>query len=100
MSDNLGSREENSQKVHLLYKGQVQGVGFRWTFYTIAVRSGVKGFVRNLPDGSVEAGCEGNKYQIDSVISQVDEAMKHYIASCATKYSEAAGDLSDFSIAA
>lgn len=46
-------------------RGKVQGVGFRATAKAIADRLGLKGFVRNLPDGSVEICAQGDKTQLD-----------------------------------
>ena len=41
--------------------GRVQGVGFRWFAYDAARREGLLGFVRNLPDGSIETVVEGDR---------------------------------------
>jgi acylphosphatase len=45
--------------------GRVQGVGFRWFAWDAAMREGLSGFVRNLPDGSVEAVVEGDRDALD-----------------------------------
>jgi acylphosphatase len=49
----------------VLYKinihGRVQGVGFRWNAAREARSRGIKGFVKNLSDGSVYIEAEGEK---------------------------------------
>ncbi|SFN21642.1 acylphosphatase [Formivibrio citricus] len=44
--------------------GRVQGVGFRWSTCREARRLGVKGWVRNRDDGSVEIHAQGNAESI------------------------------------
>lgn len=51
----------------LVIAGRVQGVGFRVFTEAAAAREGVHGFVRNLPDGRVEAVVEGDQDAVDRV---------------------------------
>jgi acylphosphatase len=57
--------------VHILIKGDVQGVGFR--FYTIryADELNINGTVRNRYDGSVEIYAEGHENNINSFIEGI-----------------------------
>lgn len=55
-------------RAHLYLTGQVQGVFFRSSARSQAKLKGVRGWVKNLPDGRVEAVLEGNKGDVDSVI--------------------------------
>jgi len=48
-----------------LIGGRVQGVGFRMFAQESAMAEGVHGFVRNLPDGRVEAFVEGDQEAVD-----------------------------------
>ena len=52
--------------------GRVQGVGFRYFTQDAAIREGITGYVRNLPDGRVEAWVEGDE---DSV-TRVERAIR------------------------
>ena len=45
--------------------GRVQGVGFRYFSQEAAVREGVYGWVRNVPDGNVEIDAEGEAEAIE-----------------------------------
>jgi acylphosphatase len=58
----------NVKRVHLLVTGIVQGVSFRYYTLQQAVRCGVSGWVRNLPDGRVEAVAEGDEAGVDRLI--------------------------------
>ena len=45
-------------RAHLLVKGSVQGVNFRWFVHYTAKELGLNGWVKNMPDGTVEILCE------------------------------------------
>ena len=48
--------------------GFVQGVGFRRFVKKNALRLGLKGWVKNLPDGRVEALAQGSKENIEKLV--------------------------------
>jgi len=60
-------------RVHLFISGLVQGVFFRANTAQKAEQLGLNGWVRNLPDGKVEAVFEGEKEKIDKIIEWVKE---------------------------
>jgi acylphosphatase len=49
-------------------QGRVQGVGFRYAVARAARNRGVAGWVRNLPDGTVEAVFEGEPDAVESLV--------------------------------
>jgi acylphosphatase len=56
-----------------LISGRVQGVGFRYFAEAAAGREGLHGWVRNLPDGRVEASAEGEA----EAIERFERALRH-----------------------
>lgn len=56
-------------RARILLSGHVQGVAFRQHAVEAAQRLGVTGWVRNLPDGRVEALAEGDKVAVDSLVA-------------------------------
>lgn len=57
-----------SVRAHVLFFGKVQGVFFRDNTRRKAQTLGVSGWVRNLPDGSVEAVMEGDRVRVEELI--------------------------------
>ena len=56
-----------------LVRGRVQGVGFRYFTQAAAVRAGVRGWVRNNPDGTVEISASGD---VDAVARLEEEVRR------------------------
>ena len=64
---------------HIIFIGRVQGVGFRYTARTIAYRHQLTGFVRNLPDGTVEMLAQGHAEDVESCIADINDYFGQYI---------------------
>lgn len=67
---------------HIMIRGFVQGVGYRKWARKEAQKMGITGWIRNLPDGSVEALLQGPKetvgillatYKKGSFLSEIEE---------------------------
>lgn len=56
------------KRAHLIISGMVQGVWFRHNTNKVANKLGLKGFVRNLPNGNVEVAAEGDEDKLKELI--------------------------------
>ena len=56
---------------HFIFKGYVQGVGFRYKACYSARNLGIAGWVRNLDDGSVEMEAEGTVQEIETLMDML-----------------------------
>ncbi len=64
-------KNQNRVRAHVVAQGRVQGVGFRAFLQSQAVRRGLSGWVRNLPDGPVETEVEGPQVLVDEFLETV-----------------------------
>jgi len=55
-------------RTRIIIRGLVQGVLFRREITEVARRIGITGWVRNLPDGRVEAVAEGEKEMLEELV--------------------------------
>ena len=58
---------------HAIVQGRVQGVYYRAFVSRNAIHLGVTGYVRNLPDNSVEIFAEGEKVQLEKLIEYLQQ---------------------------
>lgn len=61
----------NYSTKYLIISGRVQGVGFRAFVQHQAQELGIKGWVRNRPDGKVEIVINGDQRNLDDIISKI-----------------------------
>lgn len=86
-------------RVHVFVSGRVQGVFFRHETRREAKMRGVKGWVRNLPDGRVEAVFEGE----EEAVKQLIEFCKRgppgaKVTGIEVKWEDYMGEFKDFEI--
>ena len=64
-----------------IFEGRVQGVGFRYEVKDIAKGFDVTGWVKNLPDGTVELLVTGEEDEVEEFLNEITEesAMAHNI---------------------
>ncbi|RZM28401.1 MAG: acylphosphatase [Pedobacter sp.] len=75
--------------VNIVLDGRVQGVGFRETTKYVADQSGIKGLVRNEPDGTLYIEAEGEQWELDSFIDWCNEGPDRAIVeTCSVKEGE------------
>ncbi len=82
----------------LIYRGTVQGVGFRWTTWRLASGFEVSGTVRNCADGSVEVVVEGREAEVQGFCAAVGERMAGYVRDVRVSESPATGEFAGFDI--
>lgn len=64
---------------HIIFKGSVQGVGFRFTAHRMAGRHQLTGYVRNLSDGTVEMLAQGSPQDIDDCIADIQRSLPGHV---------------------
>lgn len=86
-------------RAHIRVYGRVQGVFYRANTRNKARELGLKGYVRNLSDGSVEAVVEGDKDKVEKLLEwmRIGPPMAK-VDRVIVEYQEYKGDFKDFTI--
>lgn len=88
---------ENERR-QVLYRGLVQGVGFRYMACNIAQRYQVQGYVMNMPDRSVQLVVEGAADELDRFLAELAETMSGKIRDTIVELLPASGEFGEFRI--
>ncbi len=85
-------------RARVIFRGQVQGVGFRYTARHIAGSYAVMGYVENEPDGSVELIAEGERGEVEAFVGAVAREMAPYIRKQGVAWEVPTGEFDGFGI--
>ncbi len=66
---NQSSTTSETQELHAMVRGQVQGVGFRYFVVDKAQSLGLRGYARNESDGAVEVLAQGTRPALDRLLT-------------------------------
>jgi len=88
---------EGIKRVHLIISGRVQGVFFRAWIQGKAAELGLTGWVKNTPEGKVEAIFEGSEEKINEMLQKCYEGPRlAQIKEIEVKWEGATGEFGNF----
>ena len=86
-------------QLHAVIYGRVQGVGFRYFTRETAKKLGVKGWVKNNPDGTVEVLAEADENTLKQFLEKLYQGPPlSKVENIKYQFSEASGGFKDFEI--
>ncbi|MBN1271559.1 MAG: acylphosphatase [Candidatus Aminicenantes bacterium] len=86
-------------RVHMLVKGRVQGVSFRYYTQKWALSLGINGWVRNLADGRVEILVEGKMEDLEELVARTKKGPPiAYVEKVEVDWQPYRGEFSEFRV--
>ena len=87
-------------RITAIARGEVQGVGYRYFVTGCARSTGVTGYVKNLPDRSVQIVAEGEPMALDAFVQMVkaDGDMVIRVDALTATIEEASGEFTGFGV--
>lgn len=87
------------RRMHALFSGRVQGVGFRFTVCRIARGFDVTGFVRNLWNGDVELVAEGAEPALSEFLNDIrNSSLRQHITAVDVSWEKPTGEFEQFGV--
>lgn len=95
----MAGAEHANARLTALVRGQVQGVGFRYFAQRTAAGLGLRGYVRNRPDGAVEVVAEGPHPMLEELLHRLERGPSEaHVEQVEVAWSAAEGAFSGFHI--
>jgi acylphosphatase len=95
----MSGKTHHLARLQVNVHGAVQGVGFRYFARREALTLGLVGYVRNLSDGTVEVGAEGEVTDLEAYLHRLRQGPSEgEVQWVESSWTEATGVYSDFQI--
>jgi acylphosphatase len=90
---------DKRHQLHVVVHGRVQGVSFRYYTVLKAQNIGLVGWVRNLPDGTVEVTAEGERIQLEQLLEFLHHGPSGAsVTSVDVKWLQPSGEITSFEV--
>ncbi len=88
-----------TKRLHAIFRGQVQGIGFRYTARSLAQPSHIAGWIKNLSSGDVEIVAEADEELLKDFLRHIEDHLSGYISDKTVDWQSATGEFKGFEIA-
>jgi acylphosphatase len=82
----------------IIFRGHVQGVGFRYSVKSLAAEYDVTGWIRNRADGYVEMVCEGCDFELRAFLARILSDRADFVDDHELHVTMATGEYATFDI--
>ncbi len=95
----MSEQTTNTVRLHAIIHGRVQGVSFRYYTRRRAGELGLKGYVRNLWDGTVEVVAEGPRPAVDRLLAFLHKGPPAaFVTQVDVRWAAPTGEFSSFEV--
>jgi len=95
----MSNAKPKFERLCVLIGGYVQGVGFRYFVLNRAAEIGITGWVRNRMGGQVEVVAEGNRDQLEKLLSQLQVGPRSaQVENIEVNWEQATGEFHSFNV--
>ena len=85
-------------RVHVLYSGHVQGIGFRFTARAIAHELEITGWIKNRNDSRVEIIAEQQEEVLKQFLTRLQHSFSRYIQDVDVSWQPSTGEFNGFTV--
>jgi acylphosphatase len=94
-----GFTGSNNFRLHTVVEGRVQGVGFRYFVLSKANQLNITGWVRNTPEGNVEVIAEGDRVELEDLLSALRKGPRSaFVSNIKENWDTPSGEFQNFSV--